>query len=113
MVPLTSMQGERHSKELCWTFWIEESPNLQDSNIYILVISDYFTKWTDTYLLRRHTAENVAEALITRFIVQHGAPKHIHSNQSTEFESKLIHALSTLLGVKKDSNIIVPYPALL
>ena len=68
---------------------------------YILVISDYFTKWTDAIPLRRHTAHDVAKALITRFIVYFGVPKQIHSDQGTEFESQLFRSLVTMLGSSK------------
>ena len=68
---------------------------------YILVISDYFTKWTDAFPLKRHTAHDVAHVLMTRFIVYFGVPKIIHSDQGREFESQLIRSLATLLGCSK------------
>ena len=34
-------------------------------NRYIMVVSDYFSKWTDAYPLRNHTARVVAHALVT------------------------------------------------
>ena len=68
---------------------------------YILVLSDYFTKWTDAFPLRRHTARAVAEVLVNRFIVYHGVPKQIHSDQGAEFESALFQELVKMLGSTK------------
>ena len=68
---------------------------------YILVISDSFTKFTDAFPLRRHTAEEVAKILVTRWVVYHGVPKQIFSDQGTEFESVLFRSVATLLGCIK------------
>ena len=68
---------------------------------YILVISDYFSKYTDAFPLRRHTAPVVGDILMRRWIAYHGVPKTIHSDQGAEFESKLIKNLSRLLGFAK------------
>ena len=70
-------------------------------NRYILVISDYFSKYSDAFPLRRHTAKNVAQLLMTRWITYHGVPKVIHTDQGTEFESALMKNLTRLLGIKK------------
>ena len=68
---------------------------------YILVVSDYFTKYTDAFPLRRHTARIVADILATRYFNYHGVPMVIHSDQGTEFESKLFRALVGLYGSEK------------
>ena len=68
---------------------------------YILVVSDYFTKWTDAFPMRRHTAQEVARLLVTRVIVYHGVPKQIHTDQGAEFEGNLFKSLALLLGSVK------------
>lgn len=68
---------------------------------YILVISDYFSKYTDAFPLRRHTAPVVADILMRRWIVYHGVPRQIHTDQGTEFESTLMQTLARLLGFEK------------
>ena len=68
---------------------------------YILVISDYFSKYSDAYPLRRHTAKAVADVFVNRWIVYHGVPKVVHSDQGTEFESALFKRTIELLGAKK------------
>ena len=68
---------------------------------YVLVISDYFTKYTDAFPLRRHTAPVIADMIMRRWIAYHGIPKTLHSDQGTEFEGKLIKCLSNMLGFAK------------
>ena len=73
----------------------------QNGNRYIIVISDYFTKWTEAYAVKDHTAFTVAETLVTEFICRFGVPKVIHTDQGTEFQSALFQQLCELLQCKK------------
>ena len=68
---------------------------------YVLVVSDYFTKWTDAFPLRRHTARIVAEVLVNRWVVYHGVPRELLSDQGAEFESALFKRMMRLLEIKK------------
>ena len=64
-------------------------------------MGDYFTKWTEAFALRNHTAMSVAEVLVQEFIGRFGVPHSIHSDQGREFESQLIAQLCRLLHMKK------------
>ena len=66
-----------------------------------MVVGDYFTKWTEAFALRNHTAMSVAEVLVQEFIGRFGVPRSIHSDQGREFESQLIAQLCRLLHMKK------------
>ena len=68
---------------------------------YILVISDYFTKYTDAFPLRRQSARAVAEVIVNKWIVYHGVFKVLHSDMGTNFESSLFRHVLQLLGVTK------------
>ena len=68
---------------------------------YILVVADYFTKWTDAFPLKRHTAEKVSELLMNRWVAYYGVPKQIHSDQGKEFEGTVFKALANMLGAAK------------
>ena len=63
---------------------------------YVLVITDYFTKFTDVFPLRRHTAPVVADIIMRRWIAYHDVPKQLHSDQGTKFEGHLVRSLSKL-----------------
>jgi transposase InsO family protein len=45
--------------------------------------------------------KKTAEAFFNHFIVHYGIPKRIHSDQGTNFESKVIKELCQLTGMKK------------
>ena len=82
-------------------------PETTDGFKYILVLGDYFTKWTEAYALKDHTAYTVAEHLIQRFFCRFGLPRQIHSDHRPEFVSELIRCLCELLRIKKTRT--VPY----
>jgi len=58
---------------------------------YVLVISDYFSKYSRAFPLRKHTAKVVADVVVTKWCLLFGIPKAIHSDQGREFESSLFN----------------------
>ena len=68
---------------------------------YLMVIGDYFTKWTEAIPLENLEAKTVARALIDNFISRFGVPLFIHTDQGTSFESKLFQETCQILGIKK------------
>ena len=73
----------------------------ENGNTCILVVSDYFTKWSQAYALPDHQAYTVADTLVTRFFLLLGTPRVIHTDQGPEFQAELIHRLCELLEVTK------------
>jgi hypothetical protein len=78
-----------------------ELPETCNGNKYILVVGDYFTKWTQAFALPDQTAQSVADVLATQFFSVFGIPRWIHSDQGRNFESHLFRELCQLLEVKK------------
>ena len=68
---------------------------------YILVVCDYFTKYTEAYPLKDKTACSVADALMDVWLPRYGFPLFLHSDQGKEFDNVMIHKLSELLGTVK------------
>lgn len=68
---------------------------------YILVASDYFSKWTMAWALPDITAQTVADKLVTQFFCVFGCVKTIHTDQGSNFESHLFQAVCKLLGIEK------------
>ena len=68
---------------------------------YILVVCDYFTKYTEAYPPKDKTVRSVADALMDIWLPRYGFPLFLHSDQGKEFDNAMIHKLSELLGTVK------------
>ena len=76
-------------------------PETPRKNKFILVVSDYFTKWTESYPIPNQEAATVAEKLVSEFICRFGVPRELHSDQGTNFESKVFGEICKLLDIQK------------
>ena len=76
-------------------------PETDKRNRYILVISDYFTKWVEAFPIPDQRAETVAKCLVDEVISRFGVPSYIHSDQGKQFESELYQEVCFLLDIKK------------
>ena len=76
-------------------------PQSNSDNSYILVIGDYFSKYTETYALPDHTAQTVARVVVEQWICRYGVPRIIHSDQGRDFESHLFTEMCRLLDIEK------------
>ena len=76
-------------------------PLTTSGNRYVLVVTDYFTKWTEGYAIPDQTAPTVAEKLVSEFICRFGVPRQLHSDQGTNFESKVMAEVCKLLDIEK------------
>ena len=72
-----------------------------DGHRYILVIADYYSKWTEAFPMKNKCADTVADLLVDNIILRFGMPLVIHSDQGREFENGLMKYLCTLLGCTK------------
>ena len=68
---------------------------------YVLVVSDYFTKWVEAYPMPNMEAKTVAELFVNQFIARFGVPDILHTDQGRNFESLLMKETCQLLGVQK------------
>ena len=64
-----------------------ELPETEDGNKNILVIADYYTKWTESDPMPTMEASTVAEIMVKEFISRYGIPSKIHSDQGRQFVS--------------------------
>ena len=78
-----------------------ELPLTSKGNKYILVVSDYFTKWVDAFAMPNMEARIVAEFVIQEVVTRFGVTYNIHSEQGRQFEGKVFTEMCKLLHVKK------------
>ena len=82
-------------------------PSANDGSKYILVLTDYFTKWSEAYALPDAEAHTCMSPVYDGFFARFGMPRQLHSDQGKNFESKLIHELCLLAGIEKSK--ITPF----
>ena len=78
-----------------------ELPTTEVGNKYILVISDYYTKWTESHAMPNMEACTVAEVIVRDVVTRFGIPTTIHSDQGSQFESQLFQQMCKLLRINK------------
>ena len=60
---------------------------------YILIISDYFTHWIESFGMPDQEASTVTDVLVQGLISRFGVPSQFHSDQGAQFESNLFKSL--------------------
>lgn len=83
-VPITSYPFEKIAMDIVGPFCLSTS-----GNKYLLVITDYFTRWPEAYPLQNAKSETILKCL-ENFISTHGIPKHIVTDKGSNFISKVI-----------------------
>jgi len=76
-------------------------PVTPDGLKYIMVVSDYFTKFSMAFALPDAEASTCMRAMYNGFFAIFGIPRQIHTDQGKNFESKLFKQLCQLAGVEK------------
>ena len=76
-------------------------PMSTNGNKYIMVMTDYFSKWVEAAALPNQKAETTAECLHKHIIQRHGPPKAIVTDRGSNFTSKLFRALCKNFNVKQ------------
>ena len=85
-------------------------PSTPEDFKYVLVVTDYFTKWAEAYPLKDSEALTCMRALYNGFFSQ-GLARQLHSDQGKNFESKLFHEFCNLTGVHKSKRrLFIPSP---
>ena len=78
-----------------------ELPVTERGNKYVLVVSDFFTKWTESYPMRNMEAATIAKLLVEQLFSRFGIPDQKHTDQGRQFENKLFAEMCELLHIDK------------
>lgn len=73
----------------------------ENGNLYVLVVTDYATRWVEAFAMEDQKAETIAKILINEIICRHGAPKVLLSDQGANFLSKVVEEVCRFFEIKK------------
>ena len=59
-------------------------PESHEKNKYILVISDYFTKWVESFAIPNQEAITITQVFVEQFICRFGLPRQVHTDQGRQ-----------------------------
>lgn len=76
-------------------------PKTPRGNKYILLVTDYFSKWMEIFAVPDQTASTCANIILNEVISRFGCPLDLHSDQGRNYESKIFADLCRLLEIKK------------
>lgn len=72
---VSGVRFERITADLAGPF-----PKSGNGNMYILVVADYFSKYTEIYPLPNMEAKIIADAVFRRWIKRYECPYEIHTD---------------------------------
>ena len=75
-------------------------PRTTKGNRYIIVATEYLTKWVEASATPDCTAQTTAQFIYNEIICRHGTPKEILTDRATSFQNELIAALLHIVGTK-------------
>lgn len=76
-------------------------PKTTGGNAYILVASDYATKFPEAFALPDSTAETTAKCLVENLFLRYGPPRILLSDRGPNFLSDLVTSICELLNTYK------------
>ena len=77
-------------------------PTNRSGNKYVLVVTEYLTKWVECWALRDQKAETIARSF-EQYVARHGVPEAVLTDQGRNFESNLFRHLCAKYGIEKRS----------
>ncbi|CAF1433061.1 unnamed protein product [Rotaria sp. Silwood1] len=79
-------------------FWGPTPQFSANGNKYVLVITDYYTRYVVACPLPNNTATSTAKSFVEQFIFKFGIPRRLITDQGVHFNNELIKNLTALLG---------------
>ncbi len=76
-------------------------PITQSKHRYVVVFTDYLTKWVEAFPIREADSQTIARLFVMEIITRFGAPRKLISDRGTVFMSELSTAIYDFMNIKK------------
>ena len=76
-------------------------PTTHDGNRYIIVFSDYYTRWPEAYALPSIEAPRIAQLLIDEILARHSAPRTLLSDRGPNFLASVVKAVCDIMNTRR------------
>ena len=76
-------------------------PATNDGNRYILVFSDYYTRWPEAFAVPSIDAPRVANLLVNEILARHGSPRTLLSDRGSNFLSSVVKEVCKIMDTRK------------
>ena len=76
-------------------------PVTSAGNQYCLMVGCYFSKWLECFPIPDQKATTVARKLVFEIVARYGAFRELHSDQGTNFGSKVVLEVCRLFGIHR------------
>lgn len=76
-------------------------PVSNSGNRYIVVFSDYLTRYPEAFAVPSIDAPTIADLLVNEILPRHGAPRTLLSDRGSNFLSSLVKEVCFLMDTKK------------
>ena len=73
-------------------------PLTDDGFMYIIVFTEYHSRWVEVLALKNITAASVARAFVDSVVLRFGTPDTLISDQGSDFTANLFAAVITIIG---------------
>ncbi|GFS49560.1 hypothetical protein TNCV_2968501 [Trichonephila clavipes] len=80
-------------------------------NLYVLVITDHFSKWAEIISLKKASARVIADNVFDNYISRIGNPIKLISDNGPQFISDIFENLSERLGIRHVKTVVYRPPA--
>ena len=76
-------------------------PVTNSGNRYVIVFTDYYTRWPEAFALPSTEAPRIAWLLVNEILARHGSPRTLLSDRGANFLSAVVKEVSHLINTKR------------
>ena len=76
-------------------------PVTNDGNRYIIVFSDYYTRWPEAFALPSIEAPRIAQLLVDEIVARHSAPRTLLSDRGPNFLATIVKEVCNLINTRR------------